>query len=130
MMLSAVTLELTPAFGVTLGGRLAFLLLILFNFGVAFWMFRVGQGGERALAATAGQDTRGDATPGGPRLHAQIGNSIAGRLLLLPTSSANAIQGPPLPERALNRIDTIFFSHVPVCRPVRPLTPETLLDLL
>jgi hypothetical protein len=52
------------------------------------------------------------------------------RLLLVPTSSANALQGPSLPERALNRIDTIFFSHVPVCRPVRPLTPETLLDSL
>ena len=55
--------------------------------------------------------------------------SIA-HLLLVLTGSANAIQGPSLPEGALNRIDTIFFSHVPVCRPVRPLTPETLLDLL
>jgi uncharacterized protein DUF5808 len=65
MMLSAVTLESIPAFGVTLSGRLPFLLLplMLFNFGVAFWMFRVGQGGQRALAATARQDTRGDATP-------------------------------------------------------------------
>jgi uncharacterized membrane protein len=65
MMLSAVTLESIPSFGVTLGARLAFLLLplMLFNFGVALWMFRVGQGGQRAVAATARQDTRGDATP-------------------------------------------------------------------
>ena len=51
MMLSAVTLESIPAFGVTLSARLGFLLLplMLFNFGVAFWMFRVGQGGQRAV---------------------------------------------------------------------------------
>jgi uncharacterized membrane protein len=62
MMLSAVTLD--AAFGVTLSARLHFLLLplMLFNFGVAFWMFRVGQGGQRAVAA-ARQDIRGDATP-------------------------------------------------------------------
>jgi cbb3-type cytochrome oxidase subunit 3 len=61
MMLSAVTLESIPAFGVTLRARFAFLLLplVLFNFGVAFWMFRVGQGGQRAVAATARQDTWG-----------------------------------------------------------------------
>jgi uncharacterized membrane protein len=64
MMLSAVTLESIPAFGVTLSARLGFLMLplMLLNFGVAFWMFRVGQGGHRAVGATA-QDTRGDATP-------------------------------------------------------------------
>jgi hypothetical protein len=48
-------------------------------------------------------------------------------LFVLPTYSP---QGPSFPERALNRIDTIFFSHVSVCRPIRPFTPETLLDLL
>jgi uncharacterized membrane protein len=65
MMLSAVTLESIPAFGVMLSARLGFLLLplMLFNFGVALWMFRVGQGGQRAVAATARPDTRGDATP-------------------------------------------------------------------
>jgi uncharacterized membrane protein len=64
-MMSAVTLESIPAFGVTLSARLAFLLLplMLFNFGVAFWMFRVGQGGQRAVGATVRQDTRGDGTP-------------------------------------------------------------------
>src|SRR5262249_6536288 len=49
------------------------------------------------------------------------------RLLLVPT---NSFQGPSLPESPLDGIDTIFFSHVPVCCPVRPLTPETFLDLL
>ena|SRR3989442_13531754 len=48
-------------------------------------------------------------------------------LFVLPTYSP---QRPSFPETALNRIDTIFFSHVPVCRPIRPLAPETLLDLL
>src|SRR5579872_4128752 len=48
-------------------------------------------------------------------------------LLVVPAYSP---QGPPLPESALNRIDTIFFAHVAVRRPVRPFTPETLLDLL
>jgi len=32
-------------------------------FGVVFWMFRVGQGGQRAVPATARQNTRRDATP-------------------------------------------------------------------
>jgi uncharacterized membrane protein len=36
---------------------------MLFNFAVAFWMFRVGQGGQRALPASERQGTRGDATP-------------------------------------------------------------------
>jgi len=48
-------------------------------------------------------------------------------LLVLPTYSP---EGPSFPEMALNRIDTIFFPHVPVCRPIRPFTPQTLLDLL
>ena len=37
--------------------------LMLFNFGVAFWMFRVGQGGQRAVAPAARQEVHGDATP-------------------------------------------------------------------
>jgi len=48
-------------------------------------------------------------------------------LFVLP---AYSFQGPSCPETALNRIDTILFSHVPVCRPIRPFTPETPLDLL
>ena len=65
MMLSMATLESIPALGVRLDERIAFLVLplMLFNFGVAFWMFRVGQGGHRAVAATAPPDTWGDATP-------------------------------------------------------------------
>jgi len=65
MMLSAVTLEKIPAFGEALSARLGILLLplMMFNFGVAFWMFRVCQGGQRAVAATARQEGRGDATP-------------------------------------------------------------------
>jgi hypothetical protein len=53
--------------------------------------------------------------------------SLLRLLLVLPTYS---LQGPPLPKTALNRIDTIFFAHVSVCRPIRPFAPETLLDLL
>ena len=52
------------------------------------------------------------------------------RLLLVPTGSANALQGPSFPERALDRIDTKVFAQIAVRRPVRPLTPETLLDSL
>ena len=65
MMVSAVALESIPAFDVSLSEKLAFLLLplMLFNLGVAFWMFRVGQGGHRAVAASARQDSGGDATP-------------------------------------------------------------------
>ena len=48
-------------------------------------------------------------------------------LLVLPAYSP---QGPSFPETALNGIDTIFFPHIPVCGPVRPFTPEALLDLL
>jgi hypothetical protein len=48
-------------------------------------------------------------------------------LLVLPTHSP---QRPSFPKFALDRIDTIFFSHVPVRGPIRPFAPETLLDLL
>jgi uncharacterized membrane protein len=37
--------------------------LMLFNFGVTFWMFRVGQGGQRAVAPAARREVHGDATP-------------------------------------------------------------------
>ena len=63
--LSAMTIDSIPAFGNTLGGTVGFVwpLLMLFNFGVTFWMFRVGQGGQRAVAPAARQEVHGDATP-------------------------------------------------------------------
>jgi uncharacterized membrane protein len=63
--MSAMTVESIPAFGGTLSGRAGFVLLplMLFNFGVTFWMFRVGQGGQRAVAPAARQEVHGDATP-------------------------------------------------------------------
>lgn len=65
ILLSATTLESIPAFGGTLRGTIGLVLLplTLFNFGVVFWMFRVGQGGQRALAPAARQEVHGDATP-------------------------------------------------------------------
>ena len=65
IQLSATTVESIPAFGGTVSGSLGFLLLpvMLFNFGVTFWMFRVGQGGQRTLAPAARQEVHGDATP-------------------------------------------------------------------
>jgi uncharacterized membrane protein len=58
IQLSATTVESIPAFGDTLSGKVGFVLLplMLFNFGVTFWMFRVGQGGQRAVAPAARQD--------------------------------------------------------------------------
>jgi uncharacterized membrane protein len=65
ILLSATTLESIPAFGNRLTGRVWFVLLpvMLFNFGVALWMFRVGQGGQRAVAPAARQEVHGDTTP-------------------------------------------------------------------
>jgi Family of unknown function (DUF5808) len=65
IMMSVTTLESVPTFGHTLSGRVGFVLLpvMLFNVGVAFWMFRVGQGGQRAVPAAARQEVHGDATP-------------------------------------------------------------------
>jgi len=65
IMISAVTLEKVPAFGDVLSGRLGFMLLplMLFNFGIAIWMFRVGQGGQRTVDPSERQKARGDATP-------------------------------------------------------------------
>jgi hypothetical protein len=65
IQLSATTVESIPAFGDTLSGRVGFVLLplMLFNFGVTIWMFRVGQGGQRAVAPAARQEVHGDATP-------------------------------------------------------------------
>jgi hypothetical protein len=65
ILLSATTVESIPAFGDTVSGRVGFLLLpvMLFNFGVTFWMFRVGQGGQRTVAPAARREIHGDATP-------------------------------------------------------------------
>jgi uncharacterized protein DUF5808 len=64
IMLSTVTLEAIPAFAGILSARLWIVMLpmMLFNFGVALWMVRVGQGGQRAVPAAA-RERRGDATP-------------------------------------------------------------------
>jgi uncharacterized membrane protein len=64
IQISAATVESIPAFG-ALSGRLWFVMMpmMLFNFGVMFWMFRVGQGGQRAVAPAARQEIHGDATP-------------------------------------------------------------------
>jgi uncharacterized membrane protein len=63
--LSAMTVESIPVFADTLSGRGWFVwpLLMLFNFGATFWMFRVGQGGQRTVAPAARQEVHGDATP-------------------------------------------------------------------
>jgi uncharacterized membrane protein len=65
IQLSAMTIESIPAFGDTLNGSVGFVLLplMLINFGITFWMFRVGQGGQRAVAPAARQEVHGDATP-------------------------------------------------------------------
>ena len=65
MQLSAITVASIPAFGDALSGSVGFVLLplMLVNFGVTFWMFRVGQGGQRAVAPAARQEFHGDATP-------------------------------------------------------------------
>jgi len=65
IQLSAMTIESIPAFGDTLGGSVGFVLLpvMLINFGITFWMFRVGQGGQRAVAPAARREVHGDATP-------------------------------------------------------------------
>ena len=65
IMLSVTTLESIPTFGNTLSRSVRFVLLpvMLFNVGVAFWMFWVGQGGQRAVPAAARQGVHGDATP-------------------------------------------------------------------
>jgi uncharacterized membrane protein len=65
IMLSVTTLESIPTFSNELSGRVGFVMLpvMLFNCGVAVWMFRVGQGGQRAVPAAARQEVHGDATP-------------------------------------------------------------------
>ena len=65
VLLSVTTVQSMPAFGDALSGRvwLVPMPIMLFNFGVALWMFRVGQGGQRAVAPAARQEVHGDATP-------------------------------------------------------------------
>lgn len=65
IQMSAATVESIPAFGNTLSGWawLMPLPLMLGNFGVAIWMFRVGQGGQRTVAPAARREVHGDATP-------------------------------------------------------------------
>ena len=65
IQLSAMAIASIPAFGDALGRNFGFvaLPLMLMNFGIVFWMFRVGQGGQRAVAAAARQEVHGDATP-------------------------------------------------------------------
>jgi uncharacterized membrane protein len=65
ILMSAVSIESIPAFGGILRGRtwLVVVPLMLFNFGVTIWMFRVGQGGQRAVAPAARREVHGDATP-------------------------------------------------------------------
>ena len=63
--MSVMTVESIPAFGDTLSVNAWFVLLplMLFGFGVNYWMFRVGQGGHRAVAPAARREVHGDATP-------------------------------------------------------------------
>ena len=65
IQMSATTVESIPAFSNTLSGWAWFmpLPLMLCNFGVAIWMFRVGQGGQRTVAPAARREVHGDATP-------------------------------------------------------------------
>jgi uncharacterized membrane protein len=64
--MSAMTVASMPAFANTLGGVVWYLpqlAFMLFGLGVASWMFRVGQGGQRAVSPAARRDVHGDATP-------------------------------------------------------------------
>jgi uncharacterized membrane protein len=65
ILLSLTTLSSIPALGKALNGTLVYVMLplMLFNVGVALWMLRVGQGGQRAVVATAPPEVHGDATP-------------------------------------------------------------------
>jgi len=65
VLVSANTLNSLPAFAnnSTSGGWLWLAPMMLFNFGVMFWMLRVGQGGQRAVARRGRLEVHGDATP-------------------------------------------------------------------
>jgi uncharacterized membrane protein len=63
--LAAATAASIPGFFAVIGKVWAFMLVpwILFNLGVGYWMFRVGQGFQKAVAPAARQEVHGDATP-------------------------------------------------------------------
>jgi hypothetical protein len=65
ILLSVATVQSILAVGnaVSGSGWLFVVPMMLFNFGVVFWMIRVGQGGQRAVAPAARQEVHGDATP-------------------------------------------------------------------
>lgn len=65
ILMSAWTVESIPAFSNALSGWGWFVPvpLMLFGFGLNYWMFRVGQGGHRAVAPAARREVHGDATP-------------------------------------------------------------------
>jgi uncharacterized membrane protein len=65
IVMSAITVESLPAVGDSLSGRwwVVPLPLMLLGFAMNYWMFRVGQGGHRAVAPAARREVRGDATP-------------------------------------------------------------------
>jgi predicted metalloprotease with PDZ domain len=63
--LSAATAASIPGFFAVIGRAWSFVMvpLLLFNVGVGYWMFRVGQGFQKAVAPAARQAVHGDATP-------------------------------------------------------------------
>lgn len=64
IQMSATTVASIPAFGNVSGWAWFMPLpLMLCNVGVAIWMFRVGQGGQRTVAPAARREVHGDATP-------------------------------------------------------------------
>jgi uncharacterized membrane protein len=97
IQLSAATIESIPAFGGALSGRLWFVMMpmMVCNFAVTFWMFRVGQGGQRAVAPAARQEIHGDATPD----HAW---KIAGLLYFNPRDPAIWVENRIGPGYGLN----------------------------
>ena len=65
VLLSTATAASIPGFGDAVMERAWFVVMpvMLVNFAAAFWMFRVGQGGQRAVAPAERQEVHGDATP-------------------------------------------------------------------
>jgi uncharacterized membrane protein len=63
--LSAATAASIPGFLAVIGRAWGFVAVpwILFNVGVGYWMFLVGQGFQKAVAPAARQEVHGDATP-------------------------------------------------------------------
>jgi len=63
--LSAATAASIPGFFAVIGRVWGFVMvpLMLFNVGVGYWMFRVGQGFQKTIAPATRQEVHGDATP-------------------------------------------------------------------